>query len=102
MHSCTCPFNGIPSMENNRLGEEALGCDISGPDHVFHCISYCLFFYHLWFILMFSDFSLYCDLFYLVHEILYKTLMYSNILNDFYIFYYELVKIMTILTKIPT
>lgn len=25
MHSCTCPFNGIPSMENNQVGGGGIG-----------------------------------------------------------------------------
>lgn len=40
MHSCTCPLNGIPSMENNRWGEVASGQGIAETQHVLHCITY--------------------------------------------------------------
>lgn len=35
MHSCTCPFIGIPSVENNRSGAVAVGQGIAEMGHVF-------------------------------------------------------------------
>lgn len=35
MHSCTCPLNGILSIENNRWGEVALGQGSAETDNVF-------------------------------------------------------------------
>lgn len=89
MHSCTCPLNGIPSMENNRWGEVALGQGVAETDNVFRCITY--LFMPKMLLIFLKMFSIPCFILIFSHFFSFKTrsslLVYCDFVNLISVFY---------------